>query len=110
MIAWDRLNELRAEIGDEDLADVVTMFLEEADEVVARISCGLPDADMEAQLHFLKGRALNLGLADLSALCPSGERQAGQGNGSAVCLGRIASDYEASKASVLGALAKENAA
>ena len=55
MIAWDRLNELRAEIGDEDLADVVTMFLEEADEVVARISCGLPDADMEAQLHFLKG-------------------------------------------------------
>ena len=35
MIAWDRLNELRAEIGDDDLADVVAMFLEEADEVVA---------------------------------------------------------------------------
>ncbi|MBK6465801.1 MAG: Hpt domain-containing protein [Rhodobacter sp.] len=110
MIEWGRLNELRAEIGDEDLADVVEMFLEEADEVVARIAAGLPDAEMEAQLHFLKGSALNLGLSDLSALCQEGERLAGQGRGDGIDLGRIASVYQTSKSTFLGALAKGDAA
>jgi HPt (histidine-containing phosphotransfer) domain-containing protein len=106
MIEWGRLAELRAEIGDEDLAEVVTLFLEEADEAVGRISRGLSDAEMEAQLHFLKGSALNLGLKDLSALCQEGERLAGQGNGGAVDPGRIADVYQASKTAFLGALAK----
>lgn len=110
MIEWGRLNELRAEIGEEDLADVVTMFLEEADEVVARIFAGLPDPEMAAQLHFLKGSALNLGLSDLSALCQDGERKAAQGRGDLVDPGRITSVYNASKAAFLGALAKGDAA
>ncbi len=110
MIEWGRLAELRAEIGDEDLADVVTLFLEEADEAVGRIARGLSDAEMESQLHFLKGSALNLGLKDLSALCQEGERLAGQGNGGAVDPGRIADVYQASKTAFLGALAKGSAA
>ena len=110
MIDWTRLNELRSEIGDEDLADVVEMFLEEADEVVAQVSGGLADREMESQLHFLKGSALNLGLSDLAALCQDGERQAAQGNGAAVDPLRIVSVYQASKTAFLGALAKGNAA
>ena len=110
MIAWDRLNELRSEIGDEDLADVVAMFLDEADEVVAGIAGGLSDPEMEAQLHFLKGSALNLGLSDLSALCQDGERRAGLGQGSGVDLAAIVSVYEASKIAFMGALAKGDAA
>lgn len=110
MIDWGRLAELRSEIGDEDLADVVTLFLEEADDVVGRIVGGLSDSEMESQLHFLKGSALNLGLKDLSALCQDGERQAGQGNGAAVDANRIVAVYQASKAAFLGALAKGDAA
>jgi len=110
MIAWDRLNELRAEIGDDDLAEVAAMFLEEADEVVSRLTGELPDSEIESQLHFLKGSALNLGLSDLSALCQDGERRAGLGQGSEVDLGRIVSVYAASKAAFLGALAKGDAA
>ena len=110
MIAWDRLNELRAEIGDEDLADVAAMFLEEADEVVAQLVGVLPDSQIESQLHFLKGSALNLGLSDLSALCQDGERRASLGQGNEIDLGRITAVYEASKAAFLGALAKGNAA
>ncbi len=84
--------------------------LEEADEVVARIAAGLPDAEMEAQLHFLKGSALNLGLSDLAALCQEGERLAGQGRGSEADPARIVAIYEASKTAFLGALAEGNAA
>lgn len=106
MIDWGRLEELRAEIGDEDLADVVALFLEEADEVVGRITAGLAAGEMEGQLHFLKGSALNLGLSDLAALCQDGERKAGQGLADQVDAGRIGAVYQSSKAAFLGALAK----
>lgn len=111
MIEWSRLAELRAEIGADDLADVAELFLEEADEVVGRIAGGLPDDRLEADLHFLKGSALNLGLRALAALCQEGERRAAQHDGASVDLGRIVDVYEASKAAFLGALAdKGNAA
>ena len=110
MIEWNRLAELRAEIGADGLADVAALFLEEADEVVARIAAGLPDGRLEAELHFLKGSALNLGLKDLAALCQDGERRAGQGDPAGVDPTRIVAVYRASKAAFLGALAKGDAA
>jgi histidine phosphotransfer protein HptB len=54
MIDWDRLNELRSEIGDGDFAEVVELFLLEADEVIARISVSAGATALEADLHFLK--------------------------------------------------------
>jgi HPt (histidine-containing phosphotransfer) domain-containing protein len=110
MIEWNRLAELRAEIGADDLADVAALFLEEADETVARIAGGLPGAQLEAELHFLKGSALNLGLRALAALCQEGERRAAQGDGAGVDPGQIVSVYQASKAAFLGALARGDAA
>ena len=106
MIEWDRLAELRAEIGGDDLANVVAIFLEEADGVVERISHDIADTALEAELHFLKGSALNLGLRELALLCQEGERLAGQGSGASVDLPRIDSVYQASKSAILGALAK----
>lgn len=110
MIDWSRLDELREEIGDEDLADVVAMFLDEADGVVGRVATGLSDAELESQLHFLKGSALNLGLAELAMLCQDGERRAANGDGDLVDLGQIAAVYQASKSAFLGALAQGSAA
>jgi hypothetical protein len=48
---WDdrlgRLNELRSEIGAEDLAEVVAMFLDEADDVVGKADqwAGCPELE-----------------------------------------------------------------
>jgi HPt (histidine-containing phosphotransfer) domain-containing protein len=109
MIDWDRLNELKSEIGEDDLAEVVGVFLDEADEVIGRVAGG-KSACLESDLHFLKGSALNLGFADLAALCQSGEKQAAAGQASLVDLARVASLYDASKRAFLGALAQGSAA
>jgi len=79
MIDWDRVKELKSEIGEEDFAEVVVMFLEEADEVIGRLSCDLGADTLEQDLHCLKGAALNLGFAQLAMLCQHGERRAAAG-------------------------------
>ncbi len=101
MIDWERVKELRSEIGPDDFAEVATMFLDEADEAVARLS---PDASakaMEADLHFLKGAALNLGFDALSALCQDGERRAAAGD-TAIDLQAVRLVYFGSKAAFEG--------
>ena len=72
-----------------DFAEVVDMFLEEADQAVKVLMAGLPADEVEGQLHFLKGSALNLGLADLAAICQDGERKAAAGYGALVDVGRV---------------------
>jgi len=79
MIDWDRVRDLKSEIGETDFAEVVVLFLDEADEVVARLSCDRGAAALEKDLHFLKGAALNLGFAQLAGLCQHGERRAAAG-------------------------------
>jgi HPt (histidine-containing phosphotransfer) domain-containing protein len=96
MIAWDRVNELRSEIGDDAFTEVVMMFLEEADEVIARISVEAGAKALESDLHFLKGAALNLGFAEFAGLCQDGERQAAGGD-TKIDLARACSSYQASK-------------
>lgn len=84
MIDWDRVRELRDEIGAEDFAEVVLMFLQEADEVVLRMRGGDrprggTGAAVVEDLHFLRGAALNLGFRELAELCHDGERRAKAG-------------------------------
>jgi len=79
MIDWDRVRNLKAEIGEPDFAEVATMFLDESDEVIARLSCDHGALTLEKDLHFLKGAALNLGFAQLASLCQDGERRAAAG-------------------------------
>jgi HPt (histidine-containing phosphotransfer) domain-containing protein len=79
MIDWDRVAELRDEIGVESFDEVVDLFLTEADEVILRLR---PDADrkaLESDCHFLKGAALNLGFKTLAAQCQLREMQAARG-------------------------------
>ncbi|OYU18261.1 MAG: histidine kinase [Rhodobacteraceae bacterium PARR1] len=74
MIDWVRVENLRQEIGAADFAEVVALFLEETDEVAARMTAG-PGlrGDLRADLHFLKGSALNLGFRALALRCGQGE-------------------------------------
>jgi HPt (histidine-containing phosphotransfer) domain-containing protein len=103
MIDWERVRELRAEIGADDFMEVAEMFLEEADEAVARLTPGLTAPSIEADLHFLKGAALNLGFDALSGLCQDGERRAASGDTS-VNLDAVRNTYFASKAAFEGGM------
>ena len=96
MIDWERIKELRGEIGADDFTEVVEMFLEEADEAVKRLTPALTAKAMEADLHFLKGAALNLGFVALSLLCQDGERRAAAGS-TAVDLNAVTQVYFDSK-------------
>jgi HPt (histidine-containing phosphotransfer) domain-containing protein len=97
MIDWERVKELRAEIGADDFSEVAVMFLEEADEAVSRLSPDMSAKALEADLHFLKGAALNLGFDALSGLCQEGERRAAA-NDTGIDLDAVRSTYFASKA------------
>lgn len=98
MINWDRVNELRDEVGIEDFCEVSAMFLEEVEDTMTRM-IAVPDlSTMEEDMHFLKGSALNLGFAQFSDLCQIGETAAGNGQPETICLNDIFESYAASKA------------
>ena len=105
MIDWKRVEELRAEIGAECFAEVTEMFLEEADQAVRQLAGGLPCDEVEGQLHFLKGSALNLGLTELALICHDGERKAAAGQGALVDPALVARVYHASRSMLLCGLA-----
>lgn len=104
MIDWARVDELRGEIGGEDFAAIVDIFLEEVDAAVAELDRNRQTATLEAQLHFLKGSALNLGFARFSELCQAGESSAAKGAGDSVDLDAIRDSYRASRAQFLARL------
>lgn len=61
-----RVAELIEEIGEEDLADVMLMFLDEAEREVAAIALGLEDDAHAKATHFVRSGSLNIGLKALA--------------------------------------------
>lgn len=108
-IDWARVRELKDEIGEAEFAEVVELFLTEADAMVDSLA-GLPPADYEEALHALKGAALNLGFAGLSALCLEGERLAAAGRAADVRVARVLTAYAAARAAFLDGIARGCAA
>jgi len=106
MISWDRVEELRSEVGPEDFEEVVEMFLEEVEEVIERLRVSPDPSTYEADLHFLKGSALNLGFAAFGDLCQIGERNAAQGNLALIDPVAVIQCFEASKADYGGGAAR----
>lgn len=95
MINWERVEELKEEVGREDFADVVEAFLAEMDEFTDRLRAD-PGRGLSAEeLHFLKGSALNLGFAALGSLCL--ESEAALRAGLPVPASRIIGCYEHSR-------------
>lgn len=109
LIDWARVRELRSEIGEEGFEEVVGLFLDEADETVGRLSPDVGAAKFAADLHYLKGAALNLGFAALAQLCQDGERRANAGDLSAD-LGALGQVYADSRATFLNGQASAFAA
>lgn len=98
MIDWNRINELRDEIGEEDFAEVVDLFLEEVEQVIEKLRLNPDFQSLGADLHFLKGSALNLGFRSFSVLCQAGETTADEGKAEQVDVPAIVACYDDSKA------------
>ena len=97
MIDWDRVAELRDEVGAEDFREVVDLFLEEADEAIERMKAMSDSSSLEQDLHFLKGSSLNLGFAAFSALCRDGEKAAREGRSEVINMAEIFDSYAQSR-------------
>jgi len=110
MIDWGRLKDLRSEIGEADFADVIEMFLEETNEVIERLGQGPDVKQIEADLHFLKGSALNLGFAEVAHLCQAGERAAANGQAATINLKTLIASYAASRSQLITGLRPDSAA
>lgn len=102
MINWDRVNELKDEIGAEDFPEVVEIFLEEVDGTFDRLKAA-GAAPGQDDFHFLKGSALNLGFEELGTLCQDNELRAASGQ-DVGALEPVLDVYEKSKAAFLAQL------
>ncbi|MEM0934641.1 MAG: Hpt domain-containing protein [Pseudomonadota bacterium] len=102
-IDWPRVWELRDEIGAEEFAEVVELFLSETEAMAGALVRASPDA-LEEELHALKGAALNLGFAQLATLCAAGEQRAAAGTGSMVSLTQILAAFRQSREEFLAGL------
>jgi len=107
VIDWERVADIRAEVGEDGFAEIISLFLDETDVVIARLAAG--SADLDADLHFLKGSALNLGFHQLALRCQQTERRGG-GAQAAPDLPGLVSLYHESKAEFLVAMARLTAA
>ncbi|MGV6810888.1 MAG: Hpt domain-containing protein [Brevirhabdus sp.] len=101
MIDWVRVSELREEIGEDDFAEIVTIFLEEVAETLVALEQAPPDANLQDILHFLKGSALNLGFGRLGELCRTGEQMAENGESTLIDRAEITDAYALSREAFL---------
>ena len=104
MIDWDRLKQLRDEVGPEDFDEVADLFLDEVEGVMDRLRQSPELETFEEDLHFLKGSALSLGFRQFSTLCQTGETNAAQGNADKIDLPEILACYDTSKATFIADL------
>ena len=89
-IDWTKAGELRDDVGGEAFREVVDLLLVEVEEALEALMHG---PGLEAQLHFLKGAALNLGFTEFAALCQQGETLAGAGRAREVRLHPLRAAY-----------------
>lgn len=103
MINWSRVAELRSDVGEDAFDEVIEIFLEEADAVMSRISTA--GVTTEADMHFLKGCALNLGLDAFAQACSAAEKSL-NGGGPPPDLPSLATDYASARAALLAGPAR----
>ncbi|SMC56242.1 Hpt domain-containing protein [Primorskyibacter flagellatus] len=100
MIDWQRISELRDEIGADDFDEVVDLFLAEVEETLE----ALPNAEnsqLEPMLHLLKGSALNLGFQAFANRCLEGEAAARADRPEEIDRDAIRQLYDASRSAFL---------
>ncbi len=97
MINWNRVSELRDEVGQEDFDEVVELFLDEVETAIANLGDELDADALASLLHFLKGSALNLGFEKFAKLCAAREKSASNGQNDKCDLEEIRQCYQSSR-------------
>jgi len=75
MIDWTRVSELRQDFGEDDFAEIATMFLSEVQARLTDMQVQ-PSENPSEDFHFVKGSAANLGFETLYHACSAAEREA----------------------------------
>lgn len=96
MIDWQRIAQLRDEIGVEDFEEVIELFLAEVEETLGALQ-DTPEAELEAMFHLLKGCALNLGFQGFADACLRAELAARNGDFAKVDRSAVKQIYVASR-------------
>ena len=68
MIDQARIEELKQEIGEDDLREVLDLFCDEVDDSLFALA-EQKSTEIPNLLHALKGSALNIGMQALAAAC-----------------------------------------
>ena len=105
MIDWARINELKAEVGEDAVTEVVEIFFEEVDDAMEALgSAATPDALADA-LHFLKGSAQNVGMTDVSDACAAQEGEVRAGIRTTADMSAIRSALDTARTDLMEGLA-----
>lgn len=97
MIDWDRVQALHEEVGAEDFDEIVEIFMEEVEEIVAGLGNLSDRSTLGDALHSLKGSALNLGFSEFCTLCAAGEAAAEDGKADTIDVEAVINSFEVSK-------------
>lgn len=97
MVSWKRIDELRAEIGDEDFEEILTMFLSEVEESLGRMGNPIGIELLQEELHALRGAALNVGMQKVAMLCGDAEDAIKHGRQTAPDLAPVTEAFQASR-------------
>ena len=100
MINAARIQELKDEVGEDDLIEVIELFCEEVEEVLDALET-TEQSQIPAQLHFLKGSALNIGLDAVSDLCKEQELRLKADPAASADIASIRAAYDTAKTALL---------
>ncbi len=110
MIDWTRVQALHDEVGAEDFDEIVEIFMEEVEEIVAGLAKISDRSTLGDDLHSLKGSALNLGFSEFCKLCEAGEAAAEDGKADTIDVEAVIDSYAMSKQVFLSDKSQLNAA
>ncbi len=95
MIDWERVSELRGDVGEEAFAEVRSIFIDEAEKLLSQFEAG-GSGKWEEDFHFLKSTALNMGFVEVARLCQDAELRARFGEAGPADAAAVAASFRAS--------------
>lgn len=108
MLDWNRIHELRNEVGDDEFKLILELFLDEVEGALMHLS-KRNAGKLADDLHFLKGCAWNLGFRDFGKLCDEGERLVAVNTPAAFDIEAMMACYSTSKQAIIRELAAQEA-
>jgi len=105
MIDWAQARQLEKDVGKEEMAEVVELFLAEVDEAMETLQFDYDRMSAEnrsASFHFLKGCASNLGFKTFGDQCSIGEETTKAGGIPDFQILDLADTYAKSKQQFIG--------